>query len=372
MKRAKHLIGIGILSLLLTICAGMMAFAENYDIILPEGSSRYYTEDEIAGWSAQTVCYAKNEIYAMHGWIFRSEELAGWFENQGWYTPSVTSSGFSQSMLNDFEKKNAQLLQKRENALIPGGYQLDRPGYNYDLVYADLYGIEYVHPDGGGQTADGVTAESSGYIIPDSDSYYLTSEEIRALSWQELCYARNEIYARHGRLFQSAELSAYFATKSWYYGYIRPADFSDSVFNDYERKNIDALLRYERSTYGDYPLDSGSYSFANVRSLGGTANSASENEYIFPQSSSRYLTDSEVSGMTARFLCYAKNEIYARHGRQFKSRELQDYFNQKSWYYGYIPADTFDNSTLNKFEVANAELLQRYEYMYAPGGYQLQ
>ena len=76
--------------------------------------------------------------------------------------------------------------------------------------------------------------------------------------------------------------------------------------------------------------------------------------------------------MTARFLCYAKNEIYARHGRQFKSRELQDYFNQKSWYYGYIPADTFDNSTLNKFEVANAELLQRYEYMYAPGGYQLQ
>ena len=78
-------------------------------------------------------------------------------------------------------------------------------------------------------------------------------------------------------------------------------------------------------------------------------------------------TDAGVHAM-----CQIANFRIPRLMSRYSCQQLQDYFNQKSWYYGYIPADTFDNSTLNTFEVANAELLQRYEYMYAPGGYQLQ
>ena len=68
------------------------------------------------------------------------------------------------------------------------------------------------------------------------------------------CYAKNEIYARRGRLFQSSELAEYFRNKSWYYGRIQPGDFSDDVFNKYELENIRVLL-----TEREYSLDSRGY-----------------------------------------------------------------------------------------------------------------
>ena len=48
------------------------------------------------------------------------------------------------------------------------------------------------------------------YIIPDVDIRYLTEEEIEDMSLQVVCYAKNEIYARHGRMFVSKELTEYF------------------------------------------------------------------------------------------------------------------------------------------------------------------
>ena len=42
----------------------------------------------------------------------------------------------------------------------------------------------------------------------------------------------------------------------------------------------------------------------------------------------------------------------------FTSKDLQDYFNSKSWYHPTVPADQFDESTLNDFEKKNIELLK--------------
>ena len=82
-------------------------------------------------------------------------------------------------------------------------------------------------------------------------------------------------------------------------------------------------------------------------------NSRDTGEYILPESSSRYLTDADISGLTLQQINYAKNEIYARHGRKFQSAELQNYFNSKSWYSGTIEAADFDESVLNDFEKNN-------------------
>ena len=73
---------------------------------------------------------------------------------------------------------------------------------------------------------------------------------------QEINYAKNEIYARHGRQFASKELQDYFNSKSWYNGTISPSSFNESVFNDYERKNIQTLKEEEfsRDSRG-YQLD---------------------------------------------------------------------------------------------------------------------
>ena len=63
-------------------------------------------------------------------------------------------------------------------------------------------------------------------LFRDSNTRYLSAEEISGLSLQMLCYARNEIYARRGYIFRSQELRDYFGSKSWYYGTIPAASFS--------------------------------------------------------------------------------------------------------------------------------------------------
>lgn len=96
----------------------------------------------------------------------------------------------------------------------------------------------------------------NNYILPESNSKYITTEELASLSLQEINYAKNEIYARHGRKFNSNELQNYFDQQSWYRGSISPNDFSDQVFNEFEKANIKALEEeeYNRSPNG-YLLD---------------------------------------------------------------------------------------------------------------------
>ena len=86
-------------------------------------------------------------------------------------------------------------------------------------------------------------------------------------------------------------------------------------------------------------------------------------DYFFPESSSRYLTDDEVSVYSSQQLELAKNEIYARHGRQFVTQSIADYFNSKSWYQGTIDPDTFDaqqDSIFNEYETANIQKIDEW------------
>ena len=82
------------------------------------------------------------------------------------------------------------------------------------------------------------------------------------------------------------------------------------------------------------------------------------NGYILPDSDSRKLKKSDLAGMTAQQLSYAKNEIYARHGRVFKSSELQDYFNEKGWY---EKNDDFKDEDLSKKEAENTKFIAAYQ-----------
>lgn len=94
-------------------------------------------------------------------------------------------------------------------------------------------------------------------------------------------------------------------------------------------------------------------------------------DYILPDSNSRYLTESDIQYLSIREINYAKNEIYARHGRRFQSQELQNYFNSKSWYRGTIEPSDFQQSVLNDYEKKNAELLSKREFSMESGGYKL-
>ena len=97
-------------------------------------------------------------------------------------------------------------------------------------------------------TASPVPADA--YILPESNSRLITNADLQSLSWEQCTLARNEIYARHGRIFVNQAISEYFKSRTWYNGTIEPDKFSESVFNDYERANIQFILQYEIDHWG--------------------------------------------------------------------------------------------------------------------------
>ncbi len=96
------------------------------------------------------------------------------------------------------------------------------------------------------------TSTSSDYVLPDSDTHLYTRDELESLSDQQLFYARNEIYARHGRGFDSDELQTYFNSKSWYTRRYDPADFPDSLLNSTEKANAGLMLEIEKDRNSPY------------------------------------------------------------------------------------------------------------------------
>lgn len=85
---------------------------------------------------------------------------------------------------------------------------------------------------------------SSTYILPSSASEHITDSQLSNLSKSELRLARNEIYARHGFIFESAELTNHFKKQSWY----EPnPNFSDSMLSKLEHTNVARIQKFERA-----------------------------------------------------------------------------------------------------------------------------
>lgn len=84
----------------------------------------------------------------------------------------------------------------------------------------------------------------------------------------------------------------------------------------------------------------------------------SDNSYIFSNSSSAYLSKSDVSALSDNNLTLALNEIYARRGRIFKDPALSSYFNSQAWYTPkYTQAEFDKNVTFNDYEQKNLQLM---------------
>lgn len=88
------------------------------------------------------------------------------------------------------------------------------------------------------------TYYNGDYILPDSDTEYISESEIEGMSKEELTLALNEIYARYGLMFNTTSIQQYFNSKDWYVPSIKPGHFDDSQFNDYERHNVDTIVNY--------------------------------------------------------------------------------------------------------------------------------
>lgn len=83
--------------------------------------------------------------------------------------------------------------------------------------------------------------QSTEYVLPDSNSRKLTNADLSKLSSNDLRIARNEIYARHGLVFKSSDLTIYFTSKSWY----SPNPAYNGALNEVETYNLNLIKSME-------------------------------------------------------------------------------------------------------------------------------
>lgn len=81
--------------------------------------TRYITYSDLDQFTREEVTLIRNEIYARYGYSFQSENIRSYFESQSWYyaDPSVNSSTFSESMLNDYERTNLETILSYEREM---------------------------------------------------------------------------------------------------------------------------------------------------------------------------------------------------------------------------------------------------------------
>ena len=82
---------------------------------------------------------------------------------------------------------------------------------------------------------------------------------------------------------------------------------------------------------------------------------------FFPDSSVRYLSESEVMYLNEDQLQKAINDIYARNGREFKTPLYRNYYSNQAWYSNWGYGDKEAAANFNDYEKANVKLLTQYK-----------
>ena len=102
------------------------------------------------------------------------------------------------------------------------------------------------------KSGEGSLSDPDGYVLSDSSSRTYSNAELEAMSDYELYLSRNEIFARHGRIFKNSDLQEYFGSKSWYDPRYTPEEFSESMLNANEKANIERMAKIEQDRNSPY------------------------------------------------------------------------------------------------------------------------
>lgn len=140
----------------------------------------------------------------------------------------------------------------------------------------------------------------------------------------------------------------------------------------YTSENTDNVTQFREVVVetSDYTEFSGSYrkSYIPEADISGAFSASYMNQdFMISDSDVRQITEADLSGMSLAQLRIARNEIFARHGRQFKDSMLNQWFYSKAWYLNvpnkYAP-DDFDSlqpSPMSALELQNANFIKQYE-----------
>jgi YARHG domain len=171
--------------------------------------------------------------------------------------------------------------------------------------------------------------------------------EVAAFSLDELKLVRGIIFGKHGRVFKDPDIRRYLESREWFHA---DANFTNSVLNDNERRNLDVIRIAEAQKHDTVqPGDMRLYQ-------------------------NRLLTRKKLGQHTNAEWTVLAAETEAIHGKRFDGTPwLQQYFDERYWY---RPADHYDPKKLNEFERKNLQLIdaiqkQQRRVALAPGDMEL-
>jgi len=311
-------------------------------------------------------------VFGRHGRVFKDNDIKVYLEEQSWYKPNPD---FNNSMLNDVERRNLDLIRIAEAAkhetIQPGDmrYWRDRQiparklgkhsSSEWKVLLAEVEAIhgkrfdddpwlqQYFDErywysakdkyDGKQLTAverknleilSGAQKKQRKVALLPGDMQFfenkaITEEMLRGLSLHELRLLRNEVYARHGRMFRAEWLQQYFFFQPWY----NPDEnFKDEELSGNDKLNVETIVKYENQNHQDL--------------------------------SAKPITQSLLEGLFIEDASQMRHEIYARHGKVFKEPWLQKYFSSFDWY----KADpNFTDAALTEVEKKNVATIVAYE-----------
>lgn len=329
-------------------------------------------QTQIRNLTLEDLKLLRGIVFGRHGRVFKDLDIKSYLEEQPWFKPNPE---FRNSMLNDIERRNLDLIRMAEAAkhetIQPGDmrYWRDRPitarnlgkhsGAEWKVLLAEVEAIHgkrfddepwlqqyfeeryWYFPnekyDAKKLTAierknlamlgDAQKKQRKVALLPGDMEFFedktITEQMLHGLSLHELRLLRNEIYARHGRIFRAGWLQQYFFFQPWY---APDENFKDDQLSGNDKLNVETIVKYENK--------------------------------IHQELSTKPITTALLEGLFIEDAGQMRQEIYARHGKVFKEPWLQKYFSSFDWY----KADpNFTETALTEVEKKNVATIAAYE-----------
>jgi YARHG domain-containing protein len=327
---------------------------------------------QIQKFAIEDLKLLRGIIFGRHGRVFKDGEIKGYLEEQAWFKPNPD---FRNSMLNDVERRNLDLIRiaeaSKHETVQPGDmrYWRDRQipprklgkhsGAEWKVLLAEVEAIHgkrfddepwlqqyfeerYWYFPNDRYDARKLSAieqknleilsgaqkrQRNVAVLPGDMEYFenktLTEQMLHGLSLHELRLLRNEIYARHGRMFRAEWLQQYFFFQPWY---TADENFKDEQLSVNDKVNVETIVTFENK--------------------------------IHQELSTKPVTRGLLEGLFLEDASQMRQEIYARHGKVFKETWLQKYFSSFDWY----KADpNFTEASLTDVEKKNIAAIAAYE-----------
>jgi hypothetical protein len=341
---------------------------ENFDF-----ATRRVELTQLKDLSLDDLKFLRGIVFGHHGRIFKDADIQSYLKARPWYKPDPN---FQNSLLTDTERLNLDLIREAEAAqhenIQPGDLRFhqsrlfttkqlgEHTGAEWRVLRAEIEAIHgkqfndepwlqqyfeeryWYKPDPqydpkllsnieqkNLQTIIAAQKKQRNVAVSPGDMEFfqntpLTEEMLGGVGLHDLRLMRNEFYARHGRTFGAAWLQQYFDTQPWYKAHEegeQPAELSPV-----EKQNVETIVKVEKT--------------------------------LREELSTKAISKRMLEGLFVEDALKLRNEIYARHGKVFKDKTMQNYFSSFDWY---KPDPKFNEQSLSRIERQNYAAILAYE-----------